>query len=254
MATLTVVGAGYNYGVDALAPAQFIISDGDDDSMLIGCSADSQKALFNCNHLITDINKVMILSLRQAQVGGLEQLAIEDYLARGKTRRNLYVPEAIVDELWDRRLYHPLQAIAKTRYKRATLDAYFNVISLSELSSLTYLGDLTLRPFRLPSLPGDHLYGLFIENPTGRSVYLVPQCAFDGNLDEFLEIADPSSLVVLNISDVPDGTGVALDSLENVVARYPGRFALTGAKSLEERKELLSLGFPMLNQGDVISL
>jgi hypothetical protein len=201
MLDLQILGLGGDFTHEDNYPAQFLVGDTNEPTpgVLVGCHPQTRDALDIVKMSLADVKRIFVLNLLDAQVGGLEEVAIATYY-QGAPKRTLYVPEAIVDDLWEK-LRRPLEAVASARHKRVTLDVYFNVVSLSEENSVAYEGDLELRPFRVPSFPGLHSFGLFVNNTAGPNLAILPYGTFtSSNLQSVLKLVGKGSLI-LGIND-----------------------------------------------------
>lgn len=202
MLDFKILGLGGDTSSHSEYPAQFIVGDTDDASVavLVGCPSNTEDALAYHNLTLADVNRIMVLSLLDSQVGGLERLALNTYYS-GAPKKTLYVPEALVDDLWEK-LSKPLESVAGSRHTRVTLDVYFNVISLSENCAVVYAGDMELRPFRVPCFPGLHAFGVHVTNTVGKNLVLSPYGVFDRDALRTVISAAENGLVVVGVNDV----------------------------------------------------
>jgi len=230
MLDLKFLGLGGDSAQHNDFPAQFLVGDTEEDSpgVLVGYSAHTESALRIFEIDPNSIRRIFVLNLLDTQVGGLENLALSTFYGT-VPKKTLYVPEALVEDLWEK-LRRPLEAVAGARHKRVTMDVYFNVVSLSEENSVMYEGDLEIRPFRLPCVPGIHCFGLFVTNTVGPNLAIMPYGTLSADhLKSVEKLLGPSGSMVVGISDVIPVRS-ELTSLASLKPGSLGRTILCGAE------------------------
>lgn len=148
--------------------------------------------------------------------GGLAKESI-----KAKNKSTLYIPEALVDTLWDDCLAEQLNGIGN--WERPCLDSFFNVISITEGTGMFYIGGLEVSLYRPnPNIPA---FSMFIRNPG--SVNLLVNLQSSLGIERLVELINHSGagLVVL------DPTGYDPDYLNTLPKQYKESTVLIGLKN-----------------------
>lgn len=134
---LTFLGTGsaFTIGQDNFHSNMLLVSD-NQEKLMIDCGSDARFSLFKQNMTHLDIKNVYISHLHADHAGGLEWLALTTkFDPRCQEKPNIYICEALVDDLWNKTLSGGLSTI---QCEFAKLSTFFNVHSFPVNGSFTW--------------------------------------------------------------------------------------------------------------------
>lgn len=125
---MTFLGSGSAFTV---APENYhsnVLLEIDKDSLLIDAGSDLRHSLREHNKGHLDIKNVYLTHLHNDHCGGMEWLALKTYFDPNyKDKPNLYLPESLACDLWDKRLAAGLGTLSGIN---ANLTTFFNLHAL----------------------------------------------------------------------------------------------------------------------------
>lgn len=177
--SLTFLGSGSAFTTDVDNHQSNLLLRGHSGAvLLIDCGSDVRRSLFAQSLAAHHIDAVYVSHLHADHVGGLEWLGFSTLFDPGAKRPGLYVPEPLVEPLWENVLSGGMRQISGTV---ATLHTYFDVRPVAEAGAFDWDGvGVSLVPTtHVISRPSPLIsYGLCIRGPN-RSVYLTTDTIFE---------------------------------------------------------------------------
>lgn len=126
-------GSAFTVGSDNYQSNMLLVEG--NENLLIDCGADARHALWDLGYTYRDISNVYISHLHGDHVGGLEWLAFTRYFDKRCAKPNMFIPEVLVKDLWDKSLSGSLSSLQN---KVAKLRTFFNVKSIKNNSYFTW--------------------------------------------------------------------------------------------------------------------
>ncbi len=121
---LTWIGTG-NFGTFKNYQTNALAEFDNGSRLLIDCGGDVRHALHEAGYSYLDVNGVYISHLHADHIGGMEWLGFATYFdPRYHGRPNLYISEALQDDLWSRSLSGGMGSL---QGQRCNLPTYFDV-------------------------------------------------------------------------------------------------------------------------------
>ncbi len=178
MMKLTFLGSGSAFvaGPDNYH-SNLLLENEEGSTLLIDCGSDARRALRALGKSGSDIGSVFITHLHGDHVGGLEWLAMHDFLNPEHRKPALYISEELLSDLWHKTLSGGLLTL---KDKRATLDTFFEVHPIHQEHRFIWKGT-TLQQVQAVHFYSNHVlmptFGLFF-NLNGKKVYFTADTQF----------------------------------------------------------------------------
>ncbi len=129
---LIFLGSGSAFTVGANNyQSNMLLEDENNKKFLIDCGSDIRHALYELGYTYRDISVAFISHLHADHVGGLEWLAFTTHFDKVCQKPVLYIPENIVQDLWNKVLSGGLSSLQKVT---ANLKTYFKIKPLKNNS------------------------------------------------------------------------------------------------------------------------
>jgi ribonuclease BN (tRNA processing enzyme) len=116
-------GSAFTVGADNYQ-SNMILETDEKKKLLIDCGSDAKNALFDLGISFKDLEGVYVSHLHADHVGGLEWLSFATYFEPECKKPHLYVPEALVYDLWENVLSGGLKSIEN---KEVYLSTFFKI-------------------------------------------------------------------------------------------------------------------------------
>jgi len=222
---LLFLGTGSAFTLKNFQTNMLLSDENSNLSLLIDCGSDIRFSLANRGLSYKDIKNIFISHVHGDHVGGLEYIAFCSYFDPTCKKPNLYIPESLIDSLWENTLKG---ALGTTQGQPKQLSDFFNVKKISTdgefvVSSLMEdpedLDHPTSIFFRLKAIPTLHVqdevsnkpsFGLFftvgITHSEKQNVFITCDTQFVPKLyDKQYRSAD---VIVHDCETAPFKTGV----------------------------------------------
>lgn len=105
--------------------------------LLIDCGSDARHAMYELDYTYRDVDSIYISHLHADHVGGIECFAFMTYFDPVCKKPNLYIPEVMVKDLWEKVLAGGLSSLQGVS---ANLNTYFKVKPIKNNHSFRWQG------------------------------------------------------------------------------------------------------------------
>ena len=129
-----------------------------DDHILIDCGFSAARSLAETGRSFADVDSIFITHTHADHIGGLEECAFFNRYVNGGTRPRLFLPEALIPDLWKNSLSGGL---ANPGSGAPGIDAYFDIQPVLESFST---GGLNFEIIPTSHVPDKFCCGLMIED------------------------------------------------------------------------------------------
>lgn len=205
------------------------------------------------------VTRHVILSMLPSQVAGLDALALRAAVSGSRDKPTLYVPEALVDTLWDNRLKSSIgNAPVFGRHQRTYLDTYFNVVGMTETSPVMYMnrGDsrgAEVCVIRAPCFAGWHVFGAVVRAPNKEPLaYVFPAGVLDAQYIRTLLEAGGHARLVVMCKETTDAVlpYTPVDAVLSLPYTFRRRVAVAGIADTKTQSRLEVAGVTVLGDGN----
>jgi ribonuclease BN (tRNA processing enzyme) len=129
--------------------------------LLIDCGTTAPRSLHELGIEPNQLDGILITHLHADHIGGLEEMAFRLYYSYGRKRVKLFVPETLVQPLWD---YSLRGGLEDTVEGLTSLSDYFDVVPHRDGVQHQIAGDLMIEPLRTRHIDGKNSYSLIIND------------------------------------------------------------------------------------------
>lgn len=130
-------GSAFTVGADNYHSNMLLSSEGGDYYLLIDCGTDARHALDAVGVAYQAVRDVYVSHLHADHAGGLEWLGFITKFDEHCPKPNLYVSDALVDDLWSRVLSGGMRSLDQ---EVAELSSYFNVNPIKQAEGFSWGG------------------------------------------------------------------------------------------------------------------
>lgn len=134
---LTFLGSGSAFAVDGNYQSNAILQTNSGKILLIDCGTDIRLSLLELDLSYKNISHVYLSHLHADHVGGLEWLAFTTKFNPTCEKPTLYIPEAVLKDLWNKTLSGGLSSLEGID---ADITTYFNTYSIASNESFIWEG------------------------------------------------------------------------------------------------------------------
>lgn len=182
MLKIKVIGCGSAFS-DKLFNTSFLLTNSDNNTMLIDCGYNIPQALKF--HNLPTPNSIYISHLHADHIGGLERFAFQNYdwinkpLNGFDKQIKLFGNEKLIEDLWNKSLRGGLESMEGFQ---ATLNTYFNVNAIKPNESFMFGDNKCSLIQQVHIMSGNVIvpsFGLMIETKEGKKVYFVTDSQYD---------------------------------------------------------------------------
>lgn len=134
-----------------------LITSGD-RTLLVDCGITAPMAMHELGKRFVDLHGIFVTHLHADHCGGLEEAGLSSYYLHDK-KLTLYVPEALIEPLWE----HSLKA-GMIDAERRRLEDYFDVRPVKEGVPIRIMDGLTIEILETRHIPGKKSYSLILND------------------------------------------------------------------------------------------
>lgn len=129
--------------------------------LLIDCGTTAPRSLHELNIAPNQLDGILITHQHADHIGGLEEIALRLYYSYNRKRIKLFVPETLVQPLWDYSLRGGLENVAEGF---SSLSDYFEIVLLRDGVPLQVSDDITIEPLRTKHIQQKSSYSYIIND------------------------------------------------------------------------------------------
>lgn len=129
--------------------------------LLIDCGTTAPRSLHELNMAPNQLDGILITHQHADHIGGLEEIAFRLLYSYGRKRIKLFLPETLVQPLWDFSLRGGLENVAEGF---SSLSDYFNLVPLQEGVPVQITDDLKLELIRTVHIQQKFSYSLIMND------------------------------------------------------------------------------------------